>query len=133
MTKRRSHSLGCIRGSTIRLLLKASLAIAVLIISIAAAPAVKADPITVSSGGFSLFNLGNDCTGVPGLDALDGAPNSTTHNINAHGSFVALLNHLTFTTGFTGANSGGNHPFTFSQPLTINRQTQFLTMIAIID
>src|SRR5204863_5115288 len=102
-----------------RLLTKTSLALAVLLIWLAAVPAAKADPITLTSGGFSLTNLGNDGTGVPGMDSLVGALATTTRNINGGGSFIALLNPLTFTTGFTGANSGGAHPFTFSQLLTI--------------
>jgi len=95
----------------------------------AAVPAVKADPITVSSGGFSLTNLGNDGNGVPGMDSLVGASRTTTRNINGSGSFIALLNPLTFTTAFTGPNSGGDHPFTFSQLLTINGQTQTLNLV----
>ena len=118
-----------------RLFTKTSLFLAALLLTIATAPAVKADPITISTSGFSLSNLGNDGTGVPGLDSLVGAPTSNTHdiNINGAGSFIALLNPLTFTTGFTGANSGGNHPFTFSQLLTINGQTQVLNIAGSID
>lgn len=116
-----------------RLFTKTSLALATLLLTIAAAPAVKADPITISAGGFSLSNLGNDGTGVPGLDSLVGAPSTTTRNINGSRSFIALLNPLTFTTGFTGANSGGNHPFTFTQLLTINGQTQVLNIAGSID
>ena len=116
-----------------RLFTKTSLALAALLLTIAAAPAVKADPITVSAGGFSLSNLGNDGTGVPGLDSLVGAPSTTTRNINGSRSFIALLNPLTFTTGFTGANSGGNHPFTFTQLLTLNGQTQVMNIAGSID
>jgi len=43
------------------------------------------------------------------------------------------LNPLTFTTGFTGLNSGGAHSFTFSQLLTINGQTQVLNLVGSID
>jgi PEP-CTERM motif-containing protein len=116
-----------------RLFTKTSLALAALLLTIAAAPAVKADPITINAGGFSLSNLANDGTGVPGLDSLVGAPSTTTRNINGSRSFIALLNPLTFTTGFTGANSGGNHPFTFTQLLTINGQTQVLNIAGSID
>ena len=120
-------------GSEMRLFTKISLALTVLVVSIAAAPAVKADPITITSGGFSLFNLGNDGTGVPGMDSLVGASVTRTREINGSGSFVALLNPLTFTTGFTGANSGGNHIFNFSQLLTINGQTQVMDIAGSID
>lgn len=116
-----------------RLFTKTSLALAALLICMAAVPAVKADPITVTSGGFSLTNLGNDGTGVPGLDSLVGAANTTTRNINGNGGFIALLNPLTFTTGFTGANSGGAHAFTFTQLLTINGQTQVMNLVGSID
>lgn len=112
---------------------KTSLALGALLICIAAVPAVKADPITVTSGGFSLTNLGNDGSGRAGKDALVGASRTTTRNINGNGSFIALLNPLTFTTGFTGPNSGGDHPFTFSQLLTINGQTQTLNLAGNIN
>lgn len=120
-------------GSKMRLFTKTSLALAAFLICVAATPAVKADPITVSSGGFSLFNLGNDGTGVPGADSLVGAALTTTRNVNVGGSFIALLNPLTFTTGFTGANSGGAHPFTFTQAVTINGQTQIINLAGSID
>jgi len=116
-----------------RLLMKTGLGLAALVFSIAAAPAVKADPITLTSGGFSLSNLGNDTPGIRGMDSLVGAATSHTHNINGNGSFNAVLNPLIFTTGFTGPNSGGNHPFTFSQLLTINGQTQVLNLTGSID
>jgi PEP-CTERM motif len=116
-----------------RLLTKTGLALAALLICMAAVPTVKADPITVSSGGFSLTDLGNDGTGVPGLDSLVGAANTTTRIVNGSGSFIALLNPLTFTTGFTGANSGGAHPFTFTQLLTINGQSQVIKLVGSID
>ena len=119
--------------SKMRLLTKISLGLAVVLISIAIAPAVKADPVTISSGGFHLSNLGNDGTGTPGMDSLTGIATSVTHNFNGAGSFIALLNPLTFTTGFTGLNSAGAHPFTFSQLLTINGQTQVLHLIGTID
>jgi hypothetical protein len=112
---------------------KTSLAVAVLAVTFLCAPAAKADPITITSGGFSLFNLGNDGTGVAGLDSLVGDSTSNTYNVPGMFTFVALLNPLTFTTGFTGANSGGTHPFTFSQLLTINGQTQVLNMVGSID
>jgi hypothetical protein len=116
-----------------RLLSKAGLVLAVFIITIAATPAAKADPITITSGGFSITNLGNDGTGATDKDSLWGAVTTTTNNINGAGTFTALLNPLVFTTGFTGANSGGTHSFTFSQLLTINGQTQVLNLVGSID
>ena len=116
-----------------RSLSKAILALAVLTIAIAAAPAAKADPITITSSGFSLTGLGNDGTGNVDKDSLVGDQASSTLNVNGNASFVALLNPLTFTTGFTGANSGGNHAFTFTQLVTINGQTQTLNLIGSID
>src|ERR1051325_7594341 len=109
---------------------KLSLALAVLVFLAAAAPVVKADPLTISTGGFNLSNLGNDGTGTPGMDSLAGAANSTTHQITGMDSFVALLNPLTFTTGL---NSGGPHTFTFAQAITINGQTQILDLVGRID
>ena len=114
-----------------RVLAKLSLAIAVIALSFAAAPSAKADPITVSSSGFSLLNLANTSGGVPGMDALAGSA-QTTVNVNGT-SFVALLNVLEFSTGYTGADSGGGHPFAFSQLLTINGQTQVLNITGRID
>jgi len=116
-----------------RFVTKASLGLAVLFAWIAFAPAAKADPIAIHSGGFSLSNLGNNGGGISGLDALFGASASSTHNVNGAGSFIALLNPLTFTTGFTGPGSGGSYSFTFSQLLTINGQTQAMNLAGTID
>ena len=116
-----------------RRLFKLSMALAAVAFLAAATPLVKADPLTISSGGFNLTNLGNDGTGVPGMDSLAGAATTSTHQITGMDSFVALLNPLTFTTGFTGLNSGGPHPFTFSQAITINGQTQMLDLVGRID
>lgn len=116
-----------------RLLAKASLGLAVVLMSIAIAPSAKADPIVVRTGGFSLQNLGNNGTGVSGLDSLIGAAASSSHIINGTGSFIALLNPLTFTTGFTGDGSGGSYLFNISQLLTINGQTQTLNLAGRID
>lgn len=114
---------------------KLSLALAVLAICIAAAPAAQADPITidVTSGGFAISGMGNDSTGDRGMDALDGFTHNVTRDVNGADSFIASLNPLTFTTGFTGLNSGGSHPFTFTQLLTINGQTQMLNLVGSID
>jgi hypothetical protein len=116
-----------------RLLAKLGLSLAVLAVSIAMAPAAKADPITFTSGGFSVTGLANDGTGDPMMDSLTGGARSFTRDVSAGTSFVALLNPLTFTTGFTGLNSGGSHSFTFSQLLTINGQTQVLDIVGSID
>src|SRR5882724_11484978 len=120
-------------GFEMRLLTKISLGLAAILISIAIAPAAKADPVTITSGGFAINNLANNGTGAPGMDALDGFVTTSTHTVKGGGSFIALLNPLTFTTGFTGLNSGGAHPFTFSQLLTINGQTQVLNLVGSID
>ena len=116
-----------------RLLAKLSLTIAAIAFSFAVAPSAKADPVTITSGGFALSGLANDGTGDPGMDALDGLVNTSVHDVSGATSFVALLNPLRFTSGFTGANSGGGHDFTFSQLLTINGQTQVLNIVASID
>lgn len=116
-----------------RLLTKASLGLAVLLVLLATVPAAKADPIVIRAGGFSLSNLGNNGTGISGMDALLGAAASSSHTINGAGSFIALLNPLTFTTGFTGNGSGGTYSFDFSQLLTINGQTQTLNLAGIIN
>ena len=117
-----------------RFLPKASLGLVFLLFLLATAPTAKADPMVIQSGGFSLSNLGNNGGGVNGLDAMLGTASSSSQNINGAGSFVALLNPLTFTTGFTGNGSGGQtHSFNFSQLLTINGQTQVLNMTGSID
>jgi PEP-CTERM motif len=116
-----------------RQLFKLSLALAAIAFLAAATPAVKADALTISTGGFNLTNLGNDGTGTPGLDSLVGAAATTTHQITGMDNFVALLNPMMFTTGFTGLNSGGPHPFNFSEAITINGQTQMLDLVGRID
>src|SRR5207237_4414976 len=124
---------GCVnRGVDMRLFGKLILVLAATVLVISAAPAAKADQIVIVSSGFTLQNLGNDGTGVPGLDSLVGL-STETHNISDPGAFQYLLNPLTFTTGFTGANSGGPHAFTFSQLLTVNGQTQAFNIVGRID
>src|SRR6266849_3752127 len=120
------------RESQMRLLTKAGLGLAVLLVSIAIAPAAKADPITIQSGGFALQGLGSNLSVANGVDSLVGAAASSSQNSSV-GSFVAILNPLTFTTGFTGIGSAGNHPFNFSQSVTINGQTQTLDIAGSID
>lgn len=116
-----------------RMLAKASLGLVSLFVVIAVAPAVKADPIVLQTGGFSLSNLGNNGGGMSGLDSLVGDAASSSHNLNGAGSFIALLNPLTFTTGFTGNGSSGTYSFNFSQPLTINGVTQTLNLVGSIS
>jgi hypothetical protein len=116
-----------------RLLTKAGLGLAVLLVSIAIAPAAKADPITLQSSGFALQGLGNNGTIANGLDNLIGAAASSSHDVNGVGSFIAILNPLTFVTGPTGIGSGGSYLFNFSQLVTINGQTQSLNIAGTID
>jgi len=116
-----------------RLFAKLSLAIAVIAVSFAVAPSAKAETVTIRTGGFSISNLANSSGGIPGMDALAGSVNTTTRNFSGSTSFVALLNPLTFTTGYTGADSGGGHFFDFSQSVTINGQTQMINIYGIID
>ena len=115
------------------LLTKAGLGLAVLLVSIAIAPAAKADPVTIQSSGFGLQGLANTGSGANGADSLIGAAASSVHTINGAGSFIATLNPLTFITGFTGIGSGGNHPFNFTQLVTINGQTQALEIFGSLD
>jgi hypothetical protein len=126
------------RETQMRLLTKAGLGLAVLLVSIAIAPAAKADPITIQSSGFALQGLGSNLnpnlSGQDSLavDSLIGADASSSQNSSV-GSFVAILNPLTFATGFTGIGSAGSHPFNFSQLVTINGQTQTLDIFGGID
>ncbi len=120
------------RESQMRLLTKAGLGLAVLLVSIAIAPAAKADPIAIQSSGFALQGLGSNLSVANGVDSLVGAPASSSQDSSV-GSFVAILNPLSFTTGFTGIGSAGNHPFNFSQLVTINGQTQTLDIFGSID
>src|SRR5438309_2745840 len=116
-----------------RFLTKVTLGLAALLISITIAPATKADSITMSSGGFSLSDLGNNGGGVPGMDSLLGTAASAGQTINGSGSFVALLNPLTFTTAFTGHGSEGTYNFNFAQDVTIDGVTQTLNIAGTID
>ena len=112
-----------------RLLTKAGFGFLLLLLSIAAAPNAKADPIVIKTGGFELHNLGNNGTGLADLDTLIGAASSNSTDSNGLGSFIAETNPLTFITGFTGNGSGGSYSFSFSQELTINGQTQILNLL----
>jgi hypothetical protein len=99
----------------------------------AASVATKADTLSIQSGGFLLHDLGNDGSVANGLDSLVGSAESNTQSFNGSGVFTVMLNRLTFTEGFTGANSVGPHDFNFSQLLTINGQTQALDLVGRID
>jgi len=98
-----------------------------------AGSAVKADSLSIQSGGFSLHDLGNDGTVANGLDSLVGSAESSNHQFNGTGAFTVTLNQLEFMEGFTGVNSVGSHDFNFSQALTINGQTQIMDLIGRID
>jgi hypothetical protein len=111
-----------------RFLTRVSVGLVILLASIAFAPAIKADPIVIHAGGFSLTNLGNNGGGVNGFDMLIGAASSSSHNVTGPGSFGAVLNLLTFKTAFTGPGSGGITDFNFSQDITINGVTKTLNM-----
>lgn len=112
---------------------KLSLAIAVIALSFLVVPSAKAAGVTISSGGFNVTNLGQTPGGVASMDALSGAAHTSSFNLNGPQTFTALLNPLQFNTGFTGPDSGGAHPFTFSQSITINGQTQILNLVGRID
>lgn len=121
------------RETKMRLLTKVALGLVVLLVSVAISPAVKADPITIQTGGFSLHNLGNNGAGANGADTLFGDSVTSSHVLDSAGRFVAVLNPLTFIVGFTGPNSEGSYSFSFSQPLTINGLTQMLELSGTID
>ena len=116
-----------------RFLTKMAFGLAALLVSLTIAPATKADSITINSGGFSLSGLGNNGGGVPGMDWLLGTAASGNQTINGSGSFIALLNPLTFTTAFTGHGSEGTYNFNFAQDVTINGVTQTLNIVGTID
>jgi hypothetical protein len=98
------------------------------------APVVNADPLQIvtQSGGFQLSGLGNNGNGTPNnqFDVLIGDPHSDSNTVNSSGgSFVTLINPLTFIQDFTGVGSEGTYPLNFSQLLTVNGQTQTLNLI----
>ena len=55
-----------------RLLLKVSFGLAVLVFALATVPAAKADTLSISADGFTINNLGNDGSVPNGLDTLIG-------------------------------------------------------------
>ena len=116
-----------------RLLLKVSFGLAVLVFALATVPAAKADTLSISADGFTINNLGNDGSVPNGLDTLIGASSSRPFTFNGPGSFVARLNDLTFSMGFTGVNSPGSYDFNFSQLITVNGQSQLMDIFGKID
>lgn len=114
---------------------KTGASLAILAFMLMVVPAVKADPIriTTSTNGFELRGIGNNGRGTvnPNFDSLFGRAHSGANVVNLMGgSFTAVLNPLLFTPGFTGFGSGGTYEFNFSQLLTVNGQTQTLNMLA---
>jgi len=114
----------------IKFLLIAATFVSVLLV----APVVNADPLQIitQSGGFQLTGLGNNGNGTPNnqFDVLIGDAHSDSNTVNSSGgSFVTLINPLTFIQDFTGVGSEGTYPLSFSQLLTVNGQTQTLNLI----
>jgi len=58
---------------------------------------------------------------------------TNNQTVDGGSTFVATLNELTFTEGFTGFGSEGVSSFSFSQLLTINGQTQVLNLAGLIS
>jgi hypothetical protein len=116
-----------------RLLTRSALVLAAIVVLSAASSAVKADPIAIQSGGFSLNNLGNDGSVANGLDSLFGSSESALRNSNGSRTFTVILNRLEFMEGFTGIASPGLHDFAFTQAITINGQKQIMELLGSID
>lgn len=116
-----------------RLTVKASFGLAVVLIALATVHSAKADTLSIHSNGFTINNLGNDGSVPNGLDTLIGASSSQTLNFNGAGAFIVTLNDLNFSMGFTGVNSPGSYDFNFSQLLTIDGQTQVMNIFGRID
>jgi len=116
-----------------RLLIRSAVVLAAVMVFSAASSEVKADPLTIQSGGFSLDNLGNDGSVPNGLDSLSGGAESNLNDFNGTGSFIVNLNQLAFMEGFTGIASPGLHDFVFTQEITINGQTQIMELLGRID
>src|SRR5687767_15835145 len=115
-----------------RVLLKASFGLAVLMLVLATVPAAKADALSISADGFTINNLGNDGSVPNGLDTLIGASSTRPFTFDGPGSFIATLNDLTFSMGFTGVNSPGSYDFNFSQLITIDGQSQLMNIFGTI-
>lgn len=116
-----------------RLISRVSVILGAVFIIAAASAGVKADTLSIQTGGFALHDLGNDGSVSNGLDSLVGSAESTTQTFNGSGVFTVLLNRLTFGEGFTGVNSPGTHDFNFSQSLTVNGVTQTMDLVGSID
>ena len=116
-----------------QLLTKVSLGFAVLLLTLAVAPTTKADDLTIDASGFTLNNLGNDGSVPNGLDTLIGASSSRSHFFDGPDRFIATLNDLTFSMGFTGVNSPGSYDFKFSQLVTVDGQSQLMNIFGRID
>jgi hypothetical protein len=116
-----------------RLLIRSALLLAAVVFLSTASSIVKADPLSIQSGGFSLDNLGNDGSVPNGLDSLFGSAESTLDNVRSSGTFTVIMNRLEFMEGFTGFVSPGLHDFAFTQAITINGQTQIMELLGRID
>jgi hypothetical protein len=116
-----------------RLLLKASFGLALLVFALATVPAAKADALSISADGFTINNLGNDGSVLNGLDTLIGASSTGPFTFDGPDSFVARLNDLTFSMGFTGVDSPGSYDFNFSQLISIDGQSQLMNIFGTID
>ena len=98
------------------------------------APVANANPLQIitQSGGFQLTGLGNNGNGTPNnqFDVFIGDAHSDSNTVDSSGgSFVTLINPLTFIQDFTGAGSQGTYPLNFSQLLTVNGQIQTLNLV----
>jgi hypothetical protein len=98
------------------------------------APVANANPLQIitQSGGFQLTGLGNNGNGTPNnqFDVFIGDAHSDSNTVDSSGgSFVTLINPLTFIQDFTGVGSQGTYPLNFSQLLTVNGQTQTLNLV----
>jgi hypothetical protein len=98
------------------------------------APVANAAPLQIitQSGGFQLTGLGNNGNGTPNnqFDVFIGDAHTESNTVDSSGgSFVALINPLTFIQDFTGIGSEGTYGLNFSELLTVNGQTQTLNLI----
>jgi hypothetical protein len=98
------------------------------------APVANAEPLQIitQSGGFQLTGLGNNGNGTPNnqFDVFIGDAHTESNTVDSSGgSFVALVNPLTFIQDFTGIGSEGSYALNFSELLTVNGQTQTLNLI----
>ena len=114
--------------------LRYSIAASSLFLLLTCASVANADPLQIitQSGGFQLNGLGNNGNGTPNneFDVLIGDAHSESNIVDSSGgSFVAVLNPLTFIQDFTGVGSEGVYPLNFSQLLNVNGQTQTLNLL----